>query len=236
MKKVVIVFSALLITMAFLLAACPRTTPKVGLRKDNRAERMDSYVAEELDPSRGEWQAPERVIEAVGVRPGDKVAVAWAGAGYFIEPLSKAVGPEGVVYASDPDEAMIEKLKQEVKKKGLTNVKIIKSRLEDAQLPYGGVDIAFVVNSQVYIDLPYAFFDTLRRGVKTGGKLVVIDWRRRSRKGPDKKLRRKKKDMIEILEGMELELMSDHDFLPYQYFLIFRVVERYGEASSSCGT
>ena len=219
----------LAVVAILVLSGCPRRNPKVGLRKDSRAERLGAYMAEELDPSRDEWQKLDHVIKVVNITGGNTVAVTWAGPGYFVIPIAKAVGPTGTVYASDPNMDMLEKLKQKVNEAGPANVKYVLAKPEDPQLPFGEVDVAFVVNAQAYIDLPYAFFDNVRRGLKTGGKVVVIDWKERSKKGPEKELRRPTKQVIKILKGMDFKLVTDDDSLPYQYFVIFKVMERFGE-------
>src|SRR5688572_10960478 len=46
-----------------------------------------------------------RVVEALGVKPGMKVADLGSGSGLFTRPLAKAVLPGGVVYAVDVDAA-----------------------------------------------------------------------------------------------------------------------------------
>ena len=235
MMKVTVRKIVLMMLALFVLTACPRLNPKVGQRTDNRAAKFDAYLAVELDPQRDEWQAPDRVIEAAGVGEGDVVAVTWAGPGYFVMPLAKAVGPTGTVYASDPDMTMLEKLKEKVTQAGLTNVKFIQGKVDDPQLPYSACDAVFVVNAQAYIDYPYAFFDNIRRGLKTGGKAVIVDWKERTKKGPEHKLRRPKKRIEEMLEGMGFSLLEDRDFLPYQYLLIYKVVEHYGEVGGHCG-
>lgn len=211
-----------------IITACPRPKPKSGTRSDARAAKLNEYLALELDPARDEWQKPEKIIEMLSVSKGDKVAVTFAGAGYFTMKLSEAVGSGGMVYASDPDEQILNLLNDKIKQAGAINVQTILSKPDDPQIPYGSVDIAFVVNTLPYVDLPYAFFDNVRRGIKSGGRLVVIDWRKGSKMGPKSKLRRSRGDVKKILLGMDLEFIAEHDILPYQYILVFKVVKRYG--------
>lgn len=234
MKKATLISIIGLATASFIIMACPRLAPKAGLRSDTRLEgkSVEGYFSTQLDPSRDGWQKPEKVVEAAGVGKGDIVAVPWAGAGYFLPYLSEAVGPEGVVYASEHNKKIMEKLRRRVEELGLANVRLIESRPEDPQVPYGQADFAFVVNAQAYIDLPYAFFDNLRRGMKTGGTLVVIDWKKNSKRGPEKKLRRPKDEVSHMLESMWMEPEADYQLLEYQYFIVFKVVSRYGKAGS----
>ena len=48
-----------------------------------------------------------RVVEALAVKPGMKVADLGSGSGLFTRPLAKAVAPGGVVYAIDVDAALL---------------------------------------------------------------------------------------------------------------------------------
>lgn len=52
---------------------------------------------------RDRWQQPERVVAALAIEPGARVADLGAGGGYFTGRLADAVGPTKVVYAVDVD-------------------------------------------------------------------------------------------------------------------------------------
>ena len=53
------------------------------------------------DPGRARWQRPDRLVQALGLRPGQSVAEIGAGSGYFVRRLARAVGAHGRVYAVD---------------------------------------------------------------------------------------------------------------------------------------
>src|SRR5688500_5429049 len=67
------------------------------------APLFDPALAHSLleGPERDRWQQPERIVRALGLRPGDTVADVGAGSGYLLPYLSRAVGPTGTVYAEE---------------------------------------------------------------------------------------------------------------------------------------
>ena len=69
--------------------------------------------------ARDSWQQPERVIEALGLEPGDRVADLGAGSGYFTLHLAQAVGPTGKVYGLDVTDEMLDARRQELESQRL---------------------------------------------------------------------------------------------------------------------
>ena len=126
--------------------------------------------------SRDEWQQPDRVIAALGIRPGDRVADLGAGSGYFTRRLARAVGSNGKVYAVDVDEKMNEYLRQRVAQAGISNVDVILGRFEDPLLPDGGVDLVLIVDTYHHLEDRPAYFRNLRRDLTPGGRVAVIDF------------------------------------------------------------
>src|SRR5262245_66138887 len=78
--------------------------------------------------SRDRWQQPERVVAALEIRAGDRVADLGAGSGYFTERLARAVAPGGQVYAVDVEEEMNEYLRKRLTQAGIDNVEVILRR------------------------------------------------------------------------------------------------------------
>lgn len=217
-----------LLIFVLIMSACPRPVPKHGLRNDNRANDIEAYIKSEISSERDAWQKPDEVIEALFIKEGSIVADVGAGAGYFTPRLSRAVGEEGTVYATETLDELVELLVKNTTGRGLTNVKVIKATPENPRLPYGSLDLVFMCNNLSRVDLVYVFFDQIKRSLKTGGRLAVVDWKEDSHMGGDPKLRRSKKEIVKILTGMGFVLIKDYDFLPEQYFLVFSLKERFG--------
>jgi predicted methyltransferase len=59
------------------------------------------------DAARDTQLQPERVMDAVGIRPGMVIGEAGAGRGYFTFKLARRVGDTGRIYANDIDESAL---------------------------------------------------------------------------------------------------------------------------------
>jgi arsenite methyltransferase len=173
--------------------------------------------------SRDGWQQPERVIAALGLEPGDRVADLGSGSGYFTLHLSKAVGPEGRVFAVDVDEEMNEYLTQRVAQAGATNVEVVRGRFDDPLLPDGGIDLVLTVDTYHHIDDRPAYFRKLQRDLAPGGRVAVIDYD--GRKGWFVRWMGHSTPRDELLREMDeagYEVAEEHDFIDRQSFVVFR--------------
>ena len=121
------------------------------------------------------YQQPERVIESLGLRPGQRVAEIGAGGGYWLPFLSGAVGPEGTVYAVEVEAELVEKLRAFRQEEGLDNVEVILGRYEDPLLPDGQVDVAITSKTYHHIEGRVAYFARLQTDLAPGGRVAHLD-------------------------------------------------------------
>jgi arsenite methyltransferase len=173
--------------------------------------------------SRDGWQQPERVIAALGLEPGDRVADLGSGSGYFTLHLANAVGPEGRVYAVDVDEEMNEYLRERVRQAGAANVEIVLGRFDDPLLPDGGIDLVLTVDTYHHIDDRPAYFRELQRDLAPGGRVAVIDYD--GRKGWFVRWMGHSTPRDLLLREMDeagYEVAEEHDFIDRQSFVVFR--------------
>jgi ubiquinone/menaquinone biosynthesis C-methylase UbiE len=173
--------------------------------------------------SRDGWQQPERVIAALGIEPGDRVADLGSGSGYFTLHLAKAVGPEGRVYAVDVDEEMNDYLRDRLAQAGVENVEVILGRFEDPLLPDGGVDLVLTVDTYHHLEDRPGYFRNLRRDLSADGRVAVIDYD--GRKGWFVRLMGHLTPRDVLLREMReagYEVVAEHDFIDRQSFVVFR--------------
>ena len=120
-------------------------------------------------PDRKEWQLPERVIQSLGIRSGDRVADLGSGTGYFTFRLADAVGKDGKIYATDIDQDMNSYVVEEIQKRGYKNIKIIQAHPQDPLLPKKGVDIVFTCNAYHHLENRIHYFTNIKKYLRQGG-------------------------------------------------------------------
>ena len=172
------------------------------------------------DPARDAWQMPSRVIEALALKPGVKVADIGAGTGYFSMRLAKV--PAGItVFAVDIEPAMIDHLKKRAAAEKATNVTTVLAGATSPNLPEP-VDVVLVVDTYHHLPNRPAYFRDLRESLKPGGRVAIIDFRKEAPEGPPVHFRFTPQQIEDEMKQAGYQLEASHDFLPRQHFLIFR--------------
>lgn len=130
-------------------------------------------------PIAGRFVLPDVVATHFLLKEGDKVADFGAGSGFFLAPLSKAVGPTGRVYACEIQRPLVEKIGDLTRVQGLQNVDPIWCDLEEVggvKIQESSLDAGILVNTLFQIEDKETTIKELRRVLRTGGLLYVIDW------------------------------------------------------------
>jgi len=105
---------------------------------------------------------PERVLDAVGIRPGMVVGEAGAGRGYFTFKLARRVGASGKVYANDIDRAALDDLRQVCRDEKIGNVETVVGEVEDPLFPVAGIEVVVMVYALHDFSRPVAFLQNLK--------------------------------------------------------------------------
>lgn len=169
------------------------------------------------DPGRDDWQQPDRVIAALALEPGQRVADVGAGGGYFTFRLAEAVGPAGQVLAADVDEGLLAYVAAEARRRGLTNVETVRAAADDPRLPEP-VDLLFLSNTAHHFDDRIAWFRGARRYLAPGGRVAIVDYVGKHGSPPQERL-------VRELDEAGYRLVAAHDFLAKQYFVVFEPVD-----------
>ena len=181
-----------------------------------------AYIAMLEDPKRDEYQKPHEVMMALSLKPGETVADIGSGSGYFTLRIAAHVGDTGRVFAVDIDPAMIRFLNRRIRDAGVRNVQTILAEPADPLLPDASVDRFVIVDTWHHIEKPLDYLALMRRMLKPGGQVVMIDFQKRELPlGPPMAMKIAREDLVRQMEANGFHLVKEHTFLPYQYFLVF---------------
>ncbi len=172
------------------------------------------------DPSRDAWQKPHQVIETLTLKPDASVADIGSGTGYFAVRLAHFV-PRGRVYGVDTEPDMVKYLADRAVREGLNNLSAVQGAPEDARLP-DKVDLVLMVDVYHHIEQRESYFRKLARSLSPKGRVAIIDFNATSTMGPPPDQRIPPKRVAAEMSKAGYQLVTEHHFLPNQYFLIFR--------------
>src|SRR5829696_3951221 len=127
------------------------------------------------DAKRDGWQKVDEIFAAMAIKPGSAVADVGAGGGYFTTRLSTAVGDSGRVYAIDVDRNVLGRLRTRLADEKLTNVEALEGESSDVRLPPASIDAALIVNAYHEMKEHQAMLATIKRALKPGGRLVIVE-------------------------------------------------------------
>lgn len=187
---------------------------------------VEEYIAAMETPNRSVWQKPEQVVDALSIKTGDTVADVGAGSGYFTVLFSRRVRDNGKVFAVDIEKGMIDYIAKRSQTEKLSNIYLVLSTPADPRLPNSSVDLIFMCNTYMYIEKRQDYLKLLMKALKKGGRLAIIDFKAvNTLVGPPLDMRVPRDQVMEEVLGVTgLAMESEYQFLPHQYFLIFRKV------------
>jgi predicted methyltransferase len=130
---------------------------------------------EAIDRMRDRDLQPEKIMDAVGLKPGMTVGEAGASYGYFTFKMSRRVGPEGTVYANDIDPSALRTIEKKCAAEKIANIRTVLGTVDDPLFPKGGLDMIVVFDCLFEFSNQAAWMRKAKTYLKPGGRLVVVD-------------------------------------------------------------
>jgi len=88
-----------------------------------------------------------QVVEALGIKPGMRIADVGAGTGLYTMLFARAVGPAGLVYAVDISESFVASIEARAKEYHVDNVVPVVNHPQGTELPPDSVDLVFLADT-----------------------------------------------------------------------------------------
>ncbi len=130
-------------------------------------------------PQTKRFVIPEVVVSHFHLHEGDAIGDFGAGAGYFIEVLSKEVGDEGRVYACEIQKELVESMGNMVRNKGISNVDVLWCDMEEGEgvpVKSDTLDVVIMVNTLFLLHDKETALKEVFRTLRSGGKFFLVDW------------------------------------------------------------
>jgi ubiquinone/menaquinone biosynthesis C-methylase UbiE len=157
-----------LLLLVLAAASCGRNRAEPPPQRGSSSEVSDEQARFDAD------RKPEKLVEAMAIGPGSKVADVGAGSGLITVHLARAVAPSGKVVATDIDGSVLDLLKQRLEAAGLGNV--VERRVVAADAPgldEGGYDAILLAEVDHYFPDPVKWLTSAAHALVPGGRIVI---------------------------------------------------------------
>ena len=198
-------------------------TLSAGLFALTAAAQLEQKPAEEYLES---MERPTRVtkvnevIEKLQLKPGDIVADIGSGSGVFSIPMAKAIAPNGILYAVDIDQKMLDYVAAKAEKAGVTNLRTVLGEYDDPKLPVKNVDVSFYHRVLHMIEHRHLHLTATAKYLKPDGRLVVIDKNRED--SPDSWMWLNQSDVDTWMAALSFYPAEKFGVFDDRYFVVYQ--------------
>lgn len=169
---------------------------------------------------------PSHCIEQFELQSGMRVADLGAGTGALSILLARAVGDAGKVYAIEVQKSILERLKKETRESRVHNVETLWGdieRVNGTHLGAASIDAAVASNVLFQVEDKAGFLAEVKRILKPGGKLLLVDWTDSfNNMGPHKDHVVPEQAARELFEGAGFRFVKKINAGQHHYGMIFR--------------
>ena len=174
---------------------------------------------------RTERERQERTdLLIAGLRLSEDFVVAdiGAGTGYFTFPVAQRV-PRGKVFSVDIQPEMLARIARRKALENVANVETVLGTEDDPKLPDNEIDLAFIVDAYHEFSFPREMGERLKESLKSGGQLVLVEYRAEDPRVPIKRLHKMSEAQVkQEMAAIGLDWVRTESYLPQQHVLIFQ--------------
>ncbi len=176
-------------------------------------------------PERQAEEKPDELLKALEFKPGEAVADVGAGTGYLSAPIAKRVGTNGLVFAVEIQQEMLDLLSSKMSAQGIQNVRPILGTIRDTKLPKSRVDTVLMVDVYHEFSEPREMMQSICAALKTNGRVVFVEYRAEDPEVPIKTVHKMSVNQVrKEAELFPLKWEKTIETLPRQHIIIFRKI------------
>lgn len=189
------------------------------------AHVMGHQAADWLErPEREEEERTDLLIDALKLREGEVVADIGCGSGFISRKIAKKTGETGTVYGVEIQQEMLDLLMKRMAMFRIGTVKPVLGTTTDPKLPPASCDTMIMVDVYHEFDFPYEMIANMIAGLKPGGRIVFVEYRKEDPKVPIKEVHKMSEAQVkkEMAAHPALEFAETITVLPRQHIIIFK--------------
>lgn len=177
------------------------------------------HLAAQEDDWKGE---ADRLMRVLALTPGMTAAEIGAGRGELTVEMARRLGADGRLYSTEIDERRRDDIRRAIDAARLANVTVVAAGERDTNLADGCCDASYMREVfHHFADRPQMAAN-LRRALKPGGLMAIIDYPTRNNYGGDCHCI-DKAELIRIVTGAGFELVTQEDrWAGIRYLVVFR--------------
>ena len=208
----------ILLALPLLFVSAQQQQQPSGQSRGGRS--AEEYIKLLESERRIEGLQVAKVVEALKVRPDDRVCDLGSGSGLFTRPLARKAGGKGVVYAVDIDSELLKHVERTAQEQKLANIKPILASETDPKLPEP-VDLITIIDTLHHIGNRGEYLKGLKKYLRPGGRVAVIDFSRDWPAGHEK-MAYTVGDLDGWMNAAGFKRVEQHDFLDNNFFVVYR--------------
>ena len=172
-------------------------------------------------PSREREERTDLLIQNMGLKATDSVVDLGAGTGYFSFPIAQQLSA-GKVLAIDIEPEMLKRIEQRKTVSGIQNIETVLASKTNPNIPADSVDVVLLVDAYHEFSHPREVMAAVSRGLKPGGRVILVEYRGEDRKVPIKRLHKMTQQQAKKeLNAVGLRWQRTDQYLPQQHVMVF---------------
>lgn len=167
---------------------------------------------------------PSNIIAQLDLDKGAMAADLGCGGGFYTLPLARAVGDKGAVCAIDILPDKLAATQSAAQMAGLKNVTVVHADLEKPSdvIEPASFDLVVMSNIVHQVQSREALMKNAYQMLKTGGHLLVVDWKKELTPfGPEVKSRVSRDHVVELVTRQGFRPDRDLEADGYHYAVVF---------------